>query len=107
MLKMEPRTALRFMRYSFGYIVHHSLPSAAHLPTSFSTENIRRGSDSKRPPSVYAIDLQWNRLVAAAIQESARVKLRKTWDAGLSILFHVDEFVKQQSIRWLRHRKLR
>src|ERR1700674_1802947 len=42
-------------RSSLRYIVHHSLPSAAHLRTSPSTENIRRGSDSKRPPSVYAV----------------------------------------------------
>ena len=46
-----------------------------------------------------SIHFQWYRLVAASTQKSAYVKLGKTRNAKLPILFNVDKFVKKQTIR--------
>src|ERR1700733_8347268 len=81
--------------------IHSSLKLVFHNPSTYfiSHGELPSGILFKAPLERVRIDLQGNRLVAASVQKPTHVEFRKTWDAKLPILLHVDEFVKQQSIR--------
>jgi hypothetical protein len=75
--------------------------SSAHFPTSPSTENIRRGSDSKRrrvcrhlPPMESHRSSRRSEIRARKAQKRPGCRF-----ADLPILLLMDEFVKEQSIR--------
>src|SRR5215469_9362800 len=55
-----------------------------------------------RPETIFksvSIYFQWNRSVAAALQEASNVELGKARYTELAVLFHVHKFVKEQTRR--------
>jgi|SRR5580700_4549037 hypothetical protein len=83
----------------------HSLPSACHCQTASCTENTRDGLGLKAAFECVRIPFRRNRLVAAALQKSAHIKPRESRNAELSILLHVHEFVKQETVKQSPHLK--